>query len=110
MDLAPKRFDVYLVPLDPATGAEMKKTRPCLIISPDEMNDLVRTVIITPLTSSRTSFDFRARCEFQGVRGEVALDHIRTVDKRRLRKFLGRLNPADQVRVRELLDEIFGDQ
>lgn len=105
--MAAKQYDVYLVPLDPATGTEMKKSRPCVIISPDEMNDLVRTVIITPLTSTLTDFDFRVRCEFQGVRGEVALDHIRTVDKSRLRKRLGRLDTPTQARVRDMLDEIF---
>ena len=87
----------------------MKKTRPCVIISPDEMNDFLRTVIITPLTSTRTGFDFRARCTFDGIPGEVALDHIRTVDKIRLRKRLGRLDDAAQRRVRHLLDEIFGE-
>jgi mRNA interferase MazF len=107
--VAVKQFDVYLVPLDPATGAEMKKTRPCVVISPDEMNDLVRTVIVTPLTSTRTRFAFRARCEFNGVPGEVALDHIRTVDKARLRKRLGRLEEAAQRRVRFVLDEMFGE-
>jgi mRNA interferase MazF len=108
VDVAAKRYDVYLVPLDPATGAEMKKTRPCVIISPDEMNDLVRTVIITPLTSTLTGFDFRVRCEFQGVRGEIALDHIRTVDRGRLRKRLGRLDVRAQGRLRDMLDEMFG--
>jgi mRNA interferase MazF len=105
--VAAKQYDVYLVPLDPASGAEMKKTRPCVIISPDEMNDVVRTVIITPLTSTLSDFDFRVRCEFQGVKGEVALDHIRTVDKIRLRKRLGRLHVPTQTRVRDMLDEIF---
>jgi mRNA interferase MazF len=87
----------------------MKKTRPCVIISPDEMNDLVRTVVITPLTSTLTDFEFRVRCDFQGVRGEVALDHIRTVDKVRLRKRLGRIDVPTQERVRHMLDEIFGE-
>lgn len=107
--MAAKQFDVYLVPLDPATGAEMKKTRPCVIISPDEMNSFLRTVIITPLTSTRTGFEFRAHCQFNGVPGEVALDHIRTVDKGRLRKRLGRLEGAARKRVRHLLDEMFGE-
>lgn len=104
-----RRFDVYLVPLDPATGAEMKKTRPCVVISPDEMNGFLRTVMVTPLTSTRTDFEFRATCDFDGVSGEVALDHIRTVDKGRLRKRLGRLDEATQRRVRALLDEMFGE-
>jgi mRNA interferase MazF len=87
----------------------MKKTRPSVVISPDEMNDLLRTVIITPLTSTRTDFAFRVKCEFQGVTGEVALDHIRTVDKGRLRKRLGRLDPDTQKQIRERLDEMFGE-
>ena len=107
--MATKQYDVYLVPLDPATGAEMKKTRPCVVISPDDMNDFLRTVIVTPLTSTRTNFAFRARCVFDGVSGEVALDHIRTVDKTRLRKRLGRLDSVAQRQVRDLLDEMFGE-
>ena len=87
----------------------MRKTRPCVVISPDAMNDFLRTVIVTPLTSARTDFEFRARCEFAGVPGEVALDHIRTVDKSRLRKRLGRLDAGTQRQVRELLDEMFGE-
>jgi mRNA interferase MazF len=94
--LAFKRFDVYVVPLDPTVGAEMRKTRPCVIISPDDMNDHLRTVIVTPLTSTLTEFRMRVRCDFQGVSGEIALDHVRTVDKRRLRKRLGRLDPQAQ--------------
>ena len=106
--MAPKRFDVYLVPLDPAAGSEMKKTRPCAIISPDELNAFLRTVMITPLTSTPSDFEFRVSCRFAGVDGEIALDHIRTVDKSRLRRRLGRLDPATQDAVADTLVEMLG--
>lgn len=105
--MAINRFDVYLVPLDPTVGAEMKKTRPCVVISPDEMNEFLRTVIISPLTSTQTDFVMRVRCRFQGVPGEVALDHIRTVDKSRLRKRLGKLDESTGKRVAEALLRMF---
>jgi mRNA interferase MazF len=107
--VAPKRFDVYLVPLDPATGSEMKKTRPCVVISPDELNAFLRTVMITPLTSTATDFEFRVPCRFAGVDGEIALDHIRTVDKSRLRRRLGRLDSATQDAVVDALAEMFAE-
>lgn len=106
--MAYHQYEVYLVPLDPTIGAEMKKTRPCAIVSPDEMNDALRTVVITPLTSSRTDFVFRVPCIFDGVKGEVALDHLRSVDKRRLRKRLGQLDGPTQAKVAQMLAEIFG--
>ena len=90
-----KRFDVHLVALDPTRGSEIKKTRPCLIVSPDEMNRHIRTVIVAPMTTAA-----RVDCTFQGKSGQIALDQIRTIDKTRLVKRLGRI---DKEAARETL-------
>lgn len=101
------RFEVFLVSLDPTTGREIKKTRPCAIISPDEMNHHIGTVIIAPMTTKGRNYPTRVKCTFQGVEGQVVLDQIRTVDKSRLVKKLGRLSaPASENLVR-VLTEMF---
>ncbi len=102
-----QRFDVYLVNLDPTVGSEIKKTRPCLVISPDEMNDYITTVIIAPMTTKGRDFPSRIACQFQRKNGQVVLDQIRTVDKQRLVKKLGRISPSTQTRVLAVLAEIF---
>jgi mRNA interferase MazF len=102
-----KRFDVYLVNLDPTVGHEIKKTRPCLIISPDEMNRYIRTVIVAPMTTKGRPYPTRVRCRFEGKEGQVVLDQIRAVDKKRLIKKLGRLRKAERVAVLETLAEMF---
>jgi mRNA interferase MazF len=102
-----ERFDVYLVALDPTTGHEIKKTRPCLIISPDEMNRHIRTVIVAPMTTRRRNYPSRVRCVFQGKRGEIVLDQLRTVDRSRLVKRLGRISPKAAQAVLSVLGEIF---
>jgi mRNA interferase MazF len=79
-----KRFDVYGIALNPTVGAEIKKTRPCVVISPDEMNRHIRTVIVAPLTTQRHSYPSRVRCKFKGRKAEIVLDQIRTVDRTRL--------------------------
>ena len=89
MAVVVKRFEVYLVNLDPTVGSEIKKTRPCLIISPDEMNRFIRTVIVAPMTSKGTPYPTRVACKFRGQRGQIVLDQIRTVDKARLVRRLG---------------------
>ena len=76
-----KRFDVYLVNLDPTIGKEIKKTRPCLIISPDEMNRFISTVLVAPMTTKGRDYPTRISCKFQRRSGQVVLDQIRTVDK-----------------------------
>ncbi len=86
-----RRFDVVLVNLDPTVGAEIQKTRPCLVISPNEMNRNVRTVIVAPLTTQGQRYPTRVRCRFQGKKGHVVLDQIRAVDRSRLVKRLGRI-------------------
>ncbi len=86
MGVVVDRFDIYIVSLDPTHGSEIKKTRPCVVISPDEMNYNINTVIIAPMTSSSKKYPTRVPIEFQGKKGQVVLDQIRTVDKVRLIK------------------------
>jgi len=102
-----KRFEVYLVNLDPTVGSEIKKTRPCLVISPDEMNRHIQTVIVAPMTTKGRAYPTRVACRFQGKDGQVVLDQIRTVDKTRLVKMLGRISPVTQKVVLEVLGEMF---
>jgi mRNA interferase MazF len=102
------RFDVHLVNLDPTLGSEVKKTRPCLVISPDEMNRHLRTVIVAPMTTSGGDYPSRVRCRFQGKTGKVALDQLRTVDARRLVRRLGRVGSTVQERVLQTLGAMFG--
>ena len=104
-----KRFEVYLVNLDPTIGREIKKTRPCLIISPDEMNQHIATVIIAPMTTQGRSYPTRIPCEFQGKAGQIVLDQIRTVDRARLVKKLGQIDSATQKAVLLLLAEMFAE-
>lgn len=102
-----KRFDVYLIGLDPTIGREIQKTRPCLIVSPDEMNRFIKTVIVAPMTSKGTTYPTRVGCRFQGKAGQVVLDQIRTVDKMRLIKRLGRIDKQTQSEVLSVLGEMF---
>lgn len=102
-----KRFDVYLVALDPTEGSEIHKTRPCLIISPEVMNQRIATVIIAPMTSKGRPYPTRIDCVFQHVKGQVVLDQIRTVDKVRLVRRLGRVSSPVQTKVLDILAELF---
>jgi mRNA interferase MazF len=101
------RFDVFLISLDPTRGSEIRKTRPCLIISPDEMNDHIKTVIVAPMTTKGRPYPSRVSCTFQGKRGQVVLDQIRTVDKTRLARRLGTISPGVQHKVLNALQEMF---
>lgn len=101
------RFDVFLVALDPTLGHEIRKTRPCAIISPDEMNHHIGTVIIAPMTSKGRDYPTRVNCTFQRVSGQVVLDQIRTVDKTRLVKKLGQLSTSAADQVLAVLNEMF---
>jgi len=102
-----KRFEVYLVNLDPTIGREIKKTRPCLVISPDEMNSTIATVIVAPMTTKGRDYPSRVRCQFEGKAGQIVLDQIRTVDRVRLVKKLGKISPAAQHEVLAVLAEMF---
>lgn len=101
-----KRFQVWQVQLNPTQGAEINKTRPCVIVSPDDLS-LLNTVIITPMTSKGFAYPSRVACCFQGKDGLIALDQLRTVDKSRLIKPLGMLDDDVQIEVCERLQELF---
>jgi len=101
------RFDVFLVALDPAIGHEIKKTRPCTVVSPDEMNHYISTVIIAPMTTKGRDYPTRVSCTFQGVEGQIVLDQLRTVNRARLVKKLGRLSTATSDRLLSVLSEMF---
>jgi mRNA interferase MazF len=107
MAMVVKRFDVFLINLDPIIGSEIKKTRPCLVISPDELNRHINTVIIAPMTTQGRPYPSRVACKFQGKQGQIVLDQLRTVDKTRLVKKLGRLEVKIQTQVLLILGELF---
>ena len=102
-----KRFEVYLVRLDPAQGSEIQKTRPCAVVSPDQMNRHIQTVIVAPMTTKGKKYPTRVVCDFDGKQGQVVLDQIRTVDKTRLVKKLGELDDGAQEGTLRVLAEIF---
>lgn len=103
----PSRGEVYLVELDPTRGSEIRKTRPCLIVSPDELNHQLRTAIVAPMTTAGHAYPFRPACRFAGKEGRVALDQLRTVDRERLRKRLGVLSSANVAAIFATLAEMF---
>ena len=105
--VAHRRGDVYLVGLDPTAGSEIRKTRPCLILSPDEINRHLRTMIVAPMTTGGRSYPWRVPCRFQKRSGFVAVDQIRAVDTERLKKRLGRLSPATVTEALQALQEMF---
>jgi len=102
-----KRFDICLINLDPTIGHEIHKTRPCLVVSPDEMNRHVGTVIVAPMTTKGRSYPTRVPYKFQGKEGQIILDQLRTVDKARLVRKLGRLSVKAQAEVLRVLAEMF---
>jgi len=102
-----RRFDVYLVALDPTLGSEMQKTRPCLVVSPDEMNRHIATVIVAPMTTRGRPYPSRVACQFEGREGQIVLDQLRTVDKARLIKFLGNIPEETQCAVLDTLARMF---
>jgi mRNA interferase MazF len=101
------RFGMYLVSLDPVLGSEISKTRPCLVVSPDEMNRHIRTVIVAPMTTARKGYPTRVPCRFGHKSGEVALDQLRTVDKTRLVRALGMIDADTSAKVVKVLLEMF---
>jgi len=103
------RFEVYIVVLDPTIGSEIQKTHPCLIISPNELNHHIATVIVAPMTTKGRSYPTRVACTFQGKDGQVVLDQIRTVDKSRLARKLGQIDDETQREVLSVLNEMFSE-
>lgn len=104
-----RRFDVCLVNLDPTIGHEIKKSRPWLVISPDEMNRFISAVIVAPMTTKGRDYPTRVGCVFQGKEGQIVLDQIRTVDKARLSKRLGKVDKKTQGKVLAVLSEMFSE-
>ena len=101
------RGEVFLIDLDPTRGGEIRKTRPCVVVSPDELNDHLRTFIVAPLTTGGHPYPFRIPCRFQGKSGHVVLDQLRTVDRDRLVRPLGHLGPQTLDKVLNVLQEMF---
>ena len=101
------RGDVWLVNLDPTVGSEIRKSRPCLVISPPELNEYLKTVIVAPMTSQGFQAPFRVSLTFQGTAGLLVLDQLRTIDKSRLIKKLGRLQPKTLTTTLQKIQELF---
>jgi mRNA interferase MazF len=101
------RFEVHLINLDPTVGSEIKKTRPCLVVSPDEMNHHIRTVIVAPMTTKGQPYPTRVPCRFKGKAGQIVLDQVRTVDRIRLVRRLGRVDRRTGTAVLAVLREMF---
>ena len=104
---AVSRGDVFLVALNPTRGREIRKTRPCVVVSPDDLNAHLKTFIVAPLTTGGHAYPFRLSCSFQGKSGHVVLDQIRTVDRERLVKHLGSLSPFALAQSLKILREMF---
>lgn len=109
MGMVIKRFEVYLINLDPTIGSEIQKTRPCLVISPNEMNRHIATVIVAPMTTKGRDYPTRVTCEFEGKTGQIVLDQLRTVDKRRLIKKMGRIDKETASAVLAKLGDMFSE-
>ena len=104
---APRRGDVFLVALDPTLGREIRKTRPCVVLSPDELNGHLSTVIVAPMTTGGHRYPFRIPCRFKKRPGFVVLDQLRTVDSKRLVRRLGKLSRQSLSRALVVLQEMF---
>ena len=103
------QYHVYLINLDPTIGHEIQKTRPCLIISPDEMNAHIQTVIIAPMTTKSRNYPTRVPVTFQGTKGWIILDQIRTIDRKRIIKELGAINKSTQTEIKNIIREMLVD-
>lgn len=102
-----KRYDVYWVDLNPTKGSEINKIRPAVVVSPNELNRHLNTVIIIPLTSTLTPYSWRVKCTLDGKKCMIATDQIRTVDKQRIGKLIGVLNEDEKESLVEVLEEMF---
>ena len=103
------QFDVFWVDLNPTIGAEMQKTRPCVVVSPQELNNHLDTVIIIPITSAIHAYPYRVRCRIMGRDGEIATDQIRTIDRARLVKHLGKISKKEISEVKKIIKEMLVD-
>ncbi|MFN8423050.1 MAG: type II toxin-antitoxin system PemK/MazF family toxin [Anaerolineae bacterium] len=102
-----RRGDVFLIELDPTRGGESQKTRPCVVVSPDPLNAHLRTFIVAPMTTGSHVYPFRVPCQFEGQRGHIVLDQVRTIDQDRLVRHLGRMPAATMRRSLAVLQEMF---
>jgi len=109
MGMVIKQYEVYLIDLDPTKGHEIQKTRPCLIISPNEMNKTIGTVIIAPMTTKSHNYPTRVELNFQNKQGWIVLDQLRTVDKTRLIKKLGIIDDSSVIKTKQILKEMLID-
>jgi mRNA interferase MazF len=107
MDL--NQYQIVLVNLDPTVGSEMKKTRPCVVISPNEMNKYLQTIVVSPMTSSSKSYPTRVEITHEKKKGWIVLDQIRTVDRQRIIKVLGNLSEKETAKLKEVLRETYVD-
>ncbi len=103
----PRRDEVWLIALDPSKGSEIKKTRPCLVISPDEMNEALQTVVVAPMTTTLRNYPTRVNLVFRNKAGQVALDQLRAIDRQRLVRRLGLVSTKTADRVSKVLIEMF---
>jgi mRNA interferase MazF len=103
----PRRDEVWLIVLDPSTGSEIKKTRPCLVVSPDEMNEPLQTAVVAPMTTTLRRYPTRVSIRFRGKSGQVALDQLRAVDRQRLVRRLGVIAPETAREISNVLLEMF---
>jgi len=102
-----KQYQIVLVNLDPTVGSEIKKTRPCVIISPDELNTYLQTIVVAPITSSSRSYPTRTEIKYKKTKGWIVLDQIRTIDRRRIRKVTDTLTLKDILKVKSILMETY---
>lgn len=103
------QYDLLLVNLDPTVGSEIRKTRPCVVLSPDEMNRYLRTIVIAPVTNTSKSYPTRVKIRKANVTGWIAIDQLRTIDRMRIIKPLGRLSPQEIRTCKEVMKETFID-
>lgn len=104
-----KQYQIVLVNLDPTVGSEMKKTRPCVVISPNEMNKYLQTIVVAPMTSSSKTYPTRVEINHDSKKGWIVLDQIRTIDRQRIIKVLGNLSQNETLKVKEVLRETYVD-
>jgi mRNA interferase MazF len=109
MGMVIKQYDVFLIELDPTKGHEIKKTRPCVVISPNEMNTSIDTIIVAPMTTKSHPYPSRIKIHFLGKEGWVVIDQIRTIDKTRLKKRLGNLKKDEIQRIKTIIKEMLVD-
>jgi len=105
--IKPQRFEVYLINLDPTKGSEIQKIRPCVVVSPNELNRHLMTVIVSPMTTTMRKYPTRVSLKFDGKEGQIVLDQIRTVDRSRLIRKLGDLELKTQGKVLDILQDMF---